>query len=207
MGNWSPRSGWRVALSAAAERAATEAKLLYCAFDLIVADGEDLRALPLLDRKKRLKTILPHHSLIAFSRHRNGTGKKFFAEAERKVSKASWRSVVIARTLLAKRCWRQPARDFRTWAGTILAALALAELSTARPKANATSSSHREVGEAAWQHSGHLSQELRAPEILSAYMSGDLVKMIEAKIARKFKRQYPQLTADEVRVLAFYASA
>jgi bifunctional non-homologous end joining protein LigD len=61
-----------------------EAKLLYCAFDLMFAGGEDLRALPLLDRKERLKAILPRHRLIAFSRHRKGTGKKFFAEAERK---------------------------------------------------------------------------------------------------------------------------
>ncbi|WP_249164444.1 hypothetical protein [Bradyrhizobium jicamae] len=34
-------------------------------------------------------------------------------------------------------------------------------------------------------------------------MSGDLVKMIDAKIAQKFKRQYAKLTADEVMVLAF----
>ena len=61
-----------------------EAKLLYCAFDLMFADGEDLRALPLLDRKKPLKAILPRHRLIAFSRHRKATGKEFFAEAERK---------------------------------------------------------------------------------------------------------------------------
>jgi len=61
-----------------------EAKLRYCAFDLMFADGEDLRALPLLDRKERLKAILPRHRLIAFSRHRKGIGKKFFAEAERK---------------------------------------------------------------------------------------------------------------------------
>jgi bifunctional non-homologous end joining protein LigD len=61
-----------------------EAKLLYCAFDLMFADGEDLRALPLLDRKKRLKDILPRHRLVTFSRHRTGMGKKFFLEAERK---------------------------------------------------------------------------------------------------------------------------
>lgn len=61
-----------------------EAKLLYCAFDLMFADAEDLRALPLLDRKERLKAILPRHKLIAFSRHRKEAGKKFFAEAERK---------------------------------------------------------------------------------------------------------------------------
>src|SRR6201987_4133595 len=61
-----------------------EAKLLYCAFDLMFADGEDLRALPLLERKKRLKAILPRHKLIAFSNHRKGKGTKFFAEAERR---------------------------------------------------------------------------------------------------------------------------
>ncbi|MEY9461927.1 ATP-dependent DNA ligase [Bradyrhizobium ottawaense] len=61
-----------------------EAKLLYCAFDLMFADGEDLRPLPLLERKKRLKGILPRHKLIAFSNHRKGNGTKFFAEAERR---------------------------------------------------------------------------------------------------------------------------
>jgi bifunctional non-homologous end joining protein LigD len=48
------------------------------------ADGEDLRALPLLERKKRLKAILPRHKLIAFSNHREGKGTRFFAEAERR---------------------------------------------------------------------------------------------------------------------------
>src|SRR5690242_21860788 len=46
------------------------------------ANGEDLRRLPLLERKKRLKAILPRHTLIAFSDHRKGNGTKFFAEAE-----------------------------------------------------------------------------------------------------------------------------
>jgi len=41
------------------------------------------------------------------------------------------------------------------------------------------------------------------PEVLNAYMSGELVKMIEAKIAQKFKRQYAKLTSDEIMVLAF----
>jgi bifunctional non-homologous end joining protein LigD len=48
------------------------------------ADGVDLRALPLLERKKRLKAILPRHKLIAFSNHRKGNGTKFFAEAEQR---------------------------------------------------------------------------------------------------------------------------
>src|SRR5689334_5868138 len=61
-----------------------EAKLLYCAFDLMFAQGKDLRALPLLERKKRLKAILPRHKLIAYSNHRRGNGSKFFAAAERR---------------------------------------------------------------------------------------------------------------------------
>jgi bifunctional non-homologous end joining protein LigD len=61
-----------------------EAKLLYCAFDLMFENAADLRKQPLLERKKRLKAILPRDRLIAFSLHRKGDGKKFFAEAERK---------------------------------------------------------------------------------------------------------------------------
>jgi bifunctional non-homologous end joining protein LigD len=61
-----------------------EAKLQYCAFDLMFHCGEDLRSISLLERKKRLKEILPRNKLIAFSRHRKTEGKKFFEEAERK---------------------------------------------------------------------------------------------------------------------------
>jgi bifunctional non-homologous end joining protein LigD len=61
-----------------------KAKLLYCAFDLMFQDGEDLRPLPLIERKKRLKAVLPKHRLVAFSRHRKTFGTKFFEEAGRK---------------------------------------------------------------------------------------------------------------------------
>ena len=60
-----------------------EAKLLYCAFDLMFLMGRIYAALPLLERKKRLKGVLPRHKLIAFSRHRKTFGTKFFDEAER----------------------------------------------------------------------------------------------------------------------------
>src|SRR3954454_3382423 len=60
-----------------------ETKLQYCAFDLMFHDGEDLRGLTLLERKKQLKTILPKHKLIVFSEHRATFGTKFFREAER----------------------------------------------------------------------------------------------------------------------------
>lgn len=61
-----------------------KAKLLYCTFDLMFQDGEDLRALPLIERKKQLKAVLPKHRLVAFSRHRKTFGTKFFEEAGRK---------------------------------------------------------------------------------------------------------------------------
>ena len=61
-----------------------ETKLLYCGFDLMFLNGEDLRGLTLLERKKRLKDILPRHKLIAFSRHRKTSGTKFFAEAQQR---------------------------------------------------------------------------------------------------------------------------
>jgi bifunctional non-homologous end joining protein LigD len=60
-----------------------EAKLQYCAFDLMFHDGEDLRGLSLLERKTRLRAILPRHKLITFSRHRKTFGTKFFEEAGR----------------------------------------------------------------------------------------------------------------------------
>lgn len=61
-----------------------QATLRYCAFDLMFKDGQDLRDLPLLQRKTELKTILPRHRLIAFSAHRKTHGTKFFHEAERR---------------------------------------------------------------------------------------------------------------------------
>src|SRR3979411_559375 len=61
-----------------------EAKLLYCAFDLMFENEVDLRQQPLLERMKRLKAILPRDMLISFSPHRKGDGTKFFVEAERK---------------------------------------------------------------------------------------------------------------------------
>jgi bifunctional non-homologous end joining protein LigD len=60
-----------------------EAKLQYCAFDLMFHDGADLRSFPLLERKKRLKAILPKHKALAFSQHRANFGTKFFEEADR----------------------------------------------------------------------------------------------------------------------------
>jgi DNA topoisomerase I len=98
------------------------------------------------------------------------------------------------------------AKDFRTWAGTVLAALALSEFkkydSQAEAKRNVVAAIER-VAKQLGNTPAICRKSYVHPEILNAYMSGDLVKMIGAKIAGKFKQQYAQLTADEIMVLAF----
>lgn len=98
------------------------------------------------------------------------------------------------------------AKDFRTWAGTVLAALALSEYKKYDSEAQAKRNVVEAIEKVAKQL-GNTPAICRKcyvhPEVLNAYMSGDLIKMIESKIADRFKRQYARLTGDEVRVLAF----
>jgi bifunctional non-homologous end joining protein LigD len=61
----------------------TEAKLLYCIFYMMFCQGEDLRGLPLIDRKDRLRRVLPGHPLLSFSEHRTEHGVQYFKEAEK----------------------------------------------------------------------------------------------------------------------------
>jgi bifunctional non-homologous end joining protein LigD len=58
-----------------------EANLRYVIFDLMFLQGEDLRDLTLLERKERLRRLLPKHPLLAFSAHRSQHGSKFFKQA------------------------------------------------------------------------------------------------------------------------------
>jgi bifunctional non-homologous end joining protein LigD len=62
----------------------TKVALTYCVFDIMFLDGHDLRGLTLLERKKRLKSILFAHKLLKYSGHRLEHGRKYFAEAKRK---------------------------------------------------------------------------------------------------------------------------
>jgi bifunctional non-homologous end joining protein LigD len=57
------------------------ANLRYCIFDIMFLDGQDLRSLPLLERKERLRKIVPRSSLLSFSRHRREHGIRYFEEA------------------------------------------------------------------------------------------------------------------------------
>jgi bifunctional non-homologous end joining protein LigD len=59
----------------------TTANLRYCMFDIMFLDGQDLRSLPLLERKERLRGIIPRNALLSFSRHRREHGTRYFEEA------------------------------------------------------------------------------------------------------------------------------
>jgi bifunctional non-homologous end joining protein LigD len=61
----------------------TTTNLHYCAFDLMFLDGQDLRGRPLVERKDRLKAILPREPLIIYSEHWPQHGKRLFREAQK----------------------------------------------------------------------------------------------------------------------------
>ena len=58
---------------------ASPESLKYYAFDLMYLDGYDLRAVPLIERKRALRAILPDASpILAYSDHFTGDGQEFF---------------------------------------------------------------------------------------------------------------------------------
>jgi bifunctional non-homologous end joining protein LigD len=59
-------------------------ELVYYVFDLLFLGGQDLRALPLIERKKRLREILPEAPGIRFSDHVEGKGVSLFRAMQRR---------------------------------------------------------------------------------------------------------------------------
>ena len=57
--------------------------MTYVAFDLLYADGRDLRALPLEERKAQLEALIVPDRGVLYSKHIVGRGKEFFALAQR----------------------------------------------------------------------------------------------------------------------------
>jgi bifunctional non-homologous end joining protein LigD len=53
----------------------------YYIFDVLYADGTDVRRLSLLDRKRRLRRLLTFEDPLRFAVHRNRDGEAFFAQA------------------------------------------------------------------------------------------------------------------------------
>lgn len=62
----------------------TTGSLHYCVFDIMFLDGEDLRGLPLVERKQRLRAALPKDPLLTYSEHwAPEYGKRLFKEAQK----------------------------------------------------------------------------------------------------------------------------
>jgi DNA topoisomerase-1 len=97
------------------------------------------------------------------------------------------------------------AKDFRTWFGTVLAAIALTEFK----KYDSQSEAKKNIVAAIEKVSKQLGNTPAIcrkcyvhPEIVDAYMSGETVKAIEGTIEKKLG-QPKSLSSDEVMVLAF----
>jgi DNA topoisomerase-1 len=97
------------------------------------------------------------------------------------------------------------AKDFRTWAGTVLAALALNELqsfdSVAQAKRNLRTAIERVAARL-----GNTPTICRKcyihPEVLTAYLDGSLVAQITSKVEGELRRDLTELMPEEAAVLA-----
>lgn len=59
-------------------------QLAFVAFDLLHLDGQDLRSLPLIERKAKLwELVKPADGIIQYSDHVEGNGAEFFAAVEK----------------------------------------------------------------------------------------------------------------------------
>ncbi len=98
------------------------------------------------------------------------------------------------------------AKDFRTWAGTVLAARALQEFeafdSRARAKKNVVA-----AVESVAKRLGNTPAVCRKcyvhPAVLDAYLDGSLAALLARKAERELKEDLPELPPDEAAVLAF----
>ena len=98
------------------------------------------------------------------------------------------------------------AKDFRTWSGTVLAAIALVEYKKYDSSAEAKKNIIKAVEKVSRQL-GNTPAVCRKcyihPEIMNAYSDGNFFDMVEHQIDEKFKKQYKSLTQEEIMVLAF----
>lgn len=98
------------------------------------------------------------------------------------------------------------AKDYRTWSATVLAALALREFEKLDSKAQIKKNIIRAI-ESVAKRLGNTPTICRKsyihPEVISAYLDGDFIQMIEQEIQEEFRKKYAYLTAEEIMVLVF----
>jgi len=98
------------------------------------------------------------------------------------------------------------AKDFRTWAGTVLAAMALAEFEAFDAEVTAKANV-RDAIERVARRLGNTPTICRKcyvhPEVLSSYLTGGLAVEVERRAAAELRGDLARLKPEEVAVLAF----
>lgn len=96
------------------------------------------------------------------------------------------------------------AKDFRTWAGTVLAALALHEFGTIDSEAKAKKNVRAAI-ERVSSRLGNTPTICRKcyvhPEVVNSYMSGDLLLEVKEEVEAELRDDLPRLKPEEVAVL------
>jgi DNA topoisomerase I len=97
------------------------------------------------------------------------------------------------------------AKDFRTWAGTVLAAVALSEFDAFDSEAAAKRNVRRAI-ESVAQRLGNTPTICRKcyvhPEILQCYLDGELVQTLKNRIERELAQRLGELAPAEAATLA-----
>ena len=70
----------RIHLSSAAKARRTGIAVFFYVFDVLRADGEDVRRRPLLERKRVLRSLLTFDGPVRLTPHRRAAGEEYFAE-------------------------------------------------------------------------------------------------------------------------------
>jgi bifunctional non-homologous end joining protein LigD len=86
-------SGSQTRFAKLADVRSGRAKAFFYVFDITWLDGDDLRPLPLRERKRLLRDSITFADPIRFTAHRNGNGVEFFEEACRK----GWEGLIAKR--------------------------------------------------------------------------------------------------------------
>jgi DNA ligase D-like protein (predicted ligase) len=83
----------RIHVSSADRARRSGVPVYFYVFDVLRADGEDVRGEPMLDRKARLRELLTFEGPIRYTPHRRKGGEEYFAEACRK----GWEGLIAKR--------------------------------------------------------------------------------------------------------------
>lgn len=86
-------SGNQTSFAKLADARRGKARVFYYVFDIVWLDGEDVRPLPVLERKKLLKKAIDFEDPIRFTTHRNEKGEEFFKYA----CKHGWEGLIAKR--------------------------------------------------------------------------------------------------------------